>query len=67
MCLFSEAGSLRLKSRARQIRHSVANSLPPLGIFSKGAVLSGRNDAEIAPATRYTLWRNTASIIKDLI
>ena len=35
--------------------------------FSKGAVLPRLNDAEMTPQTLYKLWRNTASIIKDLI
>ena len=33
----------------------------------KGTVLPWRNDAEMSPATRYTLRRNTASTKKDLI
>ena len=36
-------------------------------ISLKGAVLPGRNDAEMGPQTHYTLWRCTASIIKYLI
>ena len=36
-------------------------------ISSKEAMLSGRNDAEMGPPTRYMLRHNTASIIKDLI
>ena len=36
-------------------------------ISSKGAVLPGRNDAEMGPPTCYTLRRITASIMKDLI
>ena len=35
-------------------------------ISSKGAVLPWRNDANMGPKTRYTLRRNTASIMKDL-
>ena len=46
--LWSEG--LRFKSRAGQTWHSVANSSPPLQHFFKGAVLLGRNDAEIGPA-----------------
>ena len=49
----SGAGGPRFKSRAGQIKHSVAHR---------------RNDAEVGPPqTRYTLRRNTASIMKDLI
>ena len=47
--------------------HSVANGSPPLSISSKGAVLSGHNDEEMNAATRYTLRRNTVSLMKDLI
>ena len=36
-------------------------------ISSKEAVLRGRNDAELGPATRRTPRRNTVNIIKDLI
>ena len=36
-------------------------------ISSKGAVLPGRNDAEMARPACYTLPRITASIMKDLI
>ena len=39
-----EAGGLGFKSRDGQIRHSVANGLPPFNISSKEAVLSWRND-----------------------
>ena len=35
----SGAGGLRFKSRADQIGHSVANGLPPIRHFFKGAVL----------------------------
>ena len=34
-------------------------------VSSKGAVLRGRNDAEMGPANSFTLRRNTASIMKD--
>ena len=36
-------------------------------ISSKGAVLAGRNNAEMALQTRYTLGRSTSSTMKDLI
>ena len=35
-------------------------------ISSKGAVLPGAMTRRWAPSTRYTLWRNPASIMKDL-
>ena len=44
----SGAGGLRLKYRAGQIKHSVANGSSPCKI----AVLLGRNDAEISPEIR---------------
>ena len=47
----------------RSNRHSVANDSPPLRRFF-GAVLPRRQAAEMGPATRYTLRRNTASIMK---
>ena len=47
----------------RSNRHSVANDPPPLRHFF-GAVLPRRQAAEMGPATRYTLRRNTASIMK---
>ena len=43
-------GSLRFKSWAGQIGHSVDNVSPPLQYFLKRAVLPGRNDAEMGPA-----------------
>ena len=36
-------------------------------IFSKGAMLLGRNDAEMGPQTHYMLQRNTTSMNKNLI
>ena len=44
-------------------RVSVGNGSPPLRCFF-GAVLPGRITAEMNAATRYTLWRNSASIMK---
>ena len=35
--------------------------------FSTGAVLPGRNDAEMDSSTRYTLRRNSASVMKNWI
>ena len=46
----SETGGRRLKSRAGQIGHSVANDSPSVRLLSKGTVLRGRNDAETGPA-----------------
>ena len=58
----------RFKSRQGQIGHSVANgSLPLRHFFERSCVIYSRNDAEMAPPTRYTLRRNAARIIKDLI
>ena len=52
----------------RQIGHSVANALPPLRhFFDRSSVARRLNEARWAPPTRYTLWRNTVSIMKDLI
>ena len=48
--LVSAAGGLRFKSRTGQIGHSVTNGSPPLRHSLKGAVLPGRNDAEMGPA-----------------
>ena len=48
--LVSGVGGLRFKSRTGQIGHSVTNGSPPLRYSSKGAVLPGRNDAEMGPA-----------------
>ena len=46
-------GGLRFKSRTGQIGHSVANGLPChcCNISLKVAVLPGRNDAEMGPAS----------------
>ena len=55
----SGAGGLKFKSWAGQIHRC--------DISSKEAVFPERNDAEMAPQTRYTLRRNTASIMKNLI
>ena len=56
-------GGLGFESQAGQIRHSVANGSPPLRRFF-GAVFFRRYALEINPATRHTLWRNTASTMK---
>ena len=53
------AGGMGFNSQAAQIAHSVDSGSPPLRRFF-GA-------AEIGPAFRYTLRRNTASIMKILI
>ena len=57
----SGAVGLRFKSRAGQIGFSVANGSPSLQYFFGGAMTR-----RWAPQTRYTPWRNTASIKKDL-
>ena len=63
----SQAGGLRFKSPTSQIGHKVANSSPPrLHFFKRSYFVRRRNDAEMAPQTRYTLRRNTACIVKDL-
>ena len=54
---------LGFDSRAIQIGHSVANGSPLMRRLF-GAVLPRRLAAEIGLVTRYTLRRNTASIIK---
>ena len=45
----SGAGGLRLKSRAGQSGHSVANGSPPMQHLLKEDVLPRRIDAEIGP------------------
>ena len=44
-------------------RTQSANCSPPLRRFF-GVVLPRREVAEMNPATRYTLWRNSASMMK---
>ena len=46
----SGAGSLRLKSRAGQIGHSVANVSPPLQLFFEWSCVAQCNYAEMGPA-----------------
>ena len=62
---------MRFKSRAGQIKHSIANASPTpryrSNISWNGDVLPGHNYAEMGPQTRYTLRSNTASMTKDLI
>ena len=57
------ARGLGFDYRAGQIGHSVANGSLPLRRFF-GAVLPRRQAVEMCLATRYTLRRNTASIMK---
>ena len=59
------ARGLGFAPRAGQIGHSIARDSSPR-LFSSNfeAELPGRSTAETGPATRYTLWRNTASIMK---
>ena len=65
----SGAGGLRFKSPAGQIVHSAANGLPPLQQFFEKSKLCwpGAMTRRWASQTRSTLWRNTASIAKDVI
>ena len=59
----SEAGGLRFKSGVVQI----GLSLPTANISSKGAVLHASSMMRRwTPPASYTLWRKTASIIKNL-
>ena len=53
---------LGFDSQAGQIEHSVANDSPPLQKFF-GTVLARRSAAEMGPATRHTLRRNTERIM----
>ena len=53
------ARDLGFDSRASQIGHSVANGSPPLRRFCVALALS----REMIPGTRYSLRRNTASIM----
>ena len=59
----SRCGRFGVRFPDRSNRHSVANDSPPLRRFF-GAVSPRRYAAEMGPATRYTLRRNTASIMK---
>ena len=56
-------GGLVFNSRACPIEPSVANGSSPLRRFIV-VVLPRHEVVEIGPATRYTLRRNTASIMK---
>ena len=57
------AAGLGFKSRAGAIGHSVANGSPQLNLVF-GTVWTRRYAAKMGPATRYTIQRNSASIIK---
>jgi len=46
---------------------SVANSSPPLRHLRQVAMLPWRYNVEMGTATRYTLRRNTVSIMKGLV
>ena len=63
----SVAGGSELDSRAGQIRHKVANGLPPLrcffGVRSCVAQVLNCGDT-VGSATRHMLGRDTASIMK---
>ena len=58
---------MRFKSRTVKSDTVLPTACHRCNASSKGVVLPGRNDAEMGPQTRYTLRRNTARIIKDLI
>ena len=60
-----DAGGFGFALWAGQIGLSIARDLPPR-LFTSNfeAELLGRSAAETGPAVPYTLWRNTASIIK---
>ena len=63
--LVSETGSLRFKSRAGQIGTVLPTARDRCNISLKGAVLlTCAMTRRWAPQTRYTLRRNTASIIQ---
>ena len=63
----TETGSLRFKSRAGQIGHTVAVGSSPLQHCVLQRVVLPGQTRKWVPKTRYTLRRNTASKIKDLI
>ena len=66
--LSARAGGLRFNSWAVLIGRRGANCSPPLQHFSKGAMLptGAKTHRRISP-TCCTLWRNTSSIMKNLI
>ena len=56
----SGAGGLRFESWFGLIGHSATNGLPALLHFFKGGCVALRHsDADLAPPTCYTFWRNT--------
>ena len=63
----SHAGSLRFKSRAGQIGHSVANGSPLLRHFFFAVLPTGAMTRRWALQTRYRFRRNSASVMKDFI
>ena len=56
-----------LDSSSGQIEHSTVNGSPPLRHFFNRSCVARRNDGEMGPLTCYTLRRNAASVMKDLI
>ena len=62
VCLRSGKSEIQISGRSNQTQ-----CCHRCEISSNGAVLPRRNDAEMAPQTRHTLRRNTASIMEDLI
>ena len=64
----SGEGGMGFKRQAGKIRHSVANGWTPLRhIFERSRVARMRIDVKMGPPIRHTLWRNTASLMRDLI
>ena len=64
----SGVGGLKFKSWASQIGHSAANGLPPLQhFFDRSCVARAQRRGDGPHQLVYTLWRNTASIMKNLM
>ena len=60
-------GDSNLRPVKLEYGHSVPTARHRCGNYSTGALLPGRNDAEMGLQTRDTLRRNTANIRKNLI
>ena len=56
-----------LNSSSGQIEHSTVNGSPPLRHFFSRGCVARRHDGGMGPSTCYTLRRNAASVMKDLI
>ena len=63
----SGANGLGFNSRAGQIECSVAKSSSPLRHLFERSCVAGAMTQRWASQTGYKLWRNTQSIMKDLI